>query len=357
MHYGPGYDMNKGGLLSMKHAKKFCCWLLVIMCLLILLPTGNVYAKGISGGSNSADKIMEKILETLGDPLYTTTYKHLSEGNLISNPEISDYSKALQSILVGLGQSLTVDGNAGDQTFAAVHNAQKVLGKPQSDTVDASLFEDLLKCLYIVRQEKAADELKLSRSAEEDSNILLKTMDLQKYEYLAGLAFWIRGEFYDASVHFEVCGRDDADALVNACKQPWPATGILYQNPNYYAQDTHLIIQVESRDPAYAGLYKIVAQNGDTAANLFIAGANAADVWLPGGIYSLKEATGKNWYGNRDLFGKDASYETMLFYEFEGQNELTYLESGYEWIITVNISQANPDGTNVGSQWTDYGAF
>ena len=349
--------MNKGGFLTMKHAKKFCCWLLVIMCLLILIPAGNAYAKGISGNSNSDEKIMETILEKLGEPLYSTTYKYLSDGKVISNPEISDCSKALQTLLVGLGQSLTVDGNAGDQTFAAVHNAQKVLGKQQSDTVDASLFEELLKCLYIVRQEKAADEQKMSRSEEEENNILLKTMDSQKYEYLAGLAFWIRGEFYDASVHFAICGRDDADALVNACIQPWPGTGLLYQNPNYVSQDMHLIIQVDSRDPEYAGLYKIIAQNGDTAANLFIAGANAADVWLPGGIYMIKEATGKNWYGGRDLFGEKGSYETMLFYEFEGQDELTLLDSGYEWIISVNISQANPEGSNVGSQWTDYGSF
>ncbi len=341
----------------MKHAKKICSWLLIIMCLLVLLPSGNVYAKGVTGNSNSAESVMEKILETLGEPLYTSTYKYLSEGNVISNPAVSDYGKALQTLLVGLGQSLTIDGNAGDMTFGAVHSVQKVLGKQTSDTVDASLFEDLLKCLYIIRQEKAAEQQKLSSSAAKESNILLKTMAPEKYDYLAGLAFWIRGEFYDASEHFKYCGRDDADALVEACKQPWPATGLLYQNPNYVSNDVHLIIEVQSRDPAYAGMYRIVAQNGDTAANLFIGGAASADVWLPGGIYEIKEGTGKFWYGNRDLFGKSGSYETMLFYEFEGQDTLTYFEPGYEWIISVNITQSDATGSSVGSEWTDYDSF
>ena len=234
-----------------------------------------------------------------------------------------------------------------------MHAAQKVLGKPESDTVDAALFEELLKCLYIVRQEKA-DEKNGSSSVK---NILRENMDADKYEYLAGSAFWIRGEFYDSRQHYLNTDLYDAAARAEACRQPWPATGVLYQNANYVSNDMHLIIKVDYRDPSYAGLYKIVAQNGDTAANLFISGASTADVWLPGGIYELREATGQYWYGNRDLFGGEGSYETMLFYEFEGQDTLTYLEGGYEWIITVNIQQSSSEGSSVGSQWTDYGSF
>ncbi|MBQ9031765.1 MAG: hypothetical protein IJ106_09990 [Parasporobacterium sp.] len=47
----------------------------------------------------------------------------------------------------------------------------------------------------------------------------------------------------------------------------------------------------------------------------------------------------------------------MSFDEFEEDEYLTWLGAGYEWTITINVTEANPDATGVGSVYSDWDSW
>ena len=53
------------------------------------------------------------------------------------------------------------------------------------------------------------------------------------------------------------------------------------------------------------------------------------------------------------MFGREGRYEYMVFEEIEGDDYLTDLEAGYEWTITINVTEST-EGTGVGSEEVDW---
>ena len=302
---------------------------------------------------------MREVLEALAQPSYASTYDYLAAGNTITAGERSDYGAGLQTLLNAFDQGLTVDGAVGNQTLAAVHNMQAALGREQTDTVDADLFEELLKCQYTLQKEKEEQEAQQSsESASGVDNIVRENMDPEEYSYLAGCAFAMNGEYYDAWKRFSACMKEEASARAQACVQNWPETGIIYQNESWSSQENHFTIKIDSMPGGKAAVFKIYAENGDLAAILFIGAASSADVWLPGGSYQIKAGIGETWYGSKDAFGEDAYYEVMQFDDGSGQTvEQTALEAGYESTLTINASQSTPEADGVGSREEDYDSF
>ena len=321
-------------------------------------------AENSAGNTESAEGqtdsgLMQEVLDTLAQPLYASTYDYLTAGNSISSGENSDYGAGLQTLLNEFDQGLTVDGAVGNQTLAAVHNMQAALDHEQTDTVDADLFTDLLKCRYVLQKEKEEQEAqRSSESASAVDNIVRENMDPEEYRYLAGCAFAMNGEYYDAWERFSACMKEGASARAQECVQNWPETGIIYQNESWSSQENHFTIKVDSMTEEKAAVFKIYAENGDLAAILFIGGAASAGVWLPGGIYQIKAGIGDTWYGSKDAFGEDAYYEVMQFDDGSGQTvEQTALEAGYESTLTINASQSTPEADGVGSREEDYDSF
>jgi hypothetical protein len=100
---------------------------------------------------------------------------------------------------------------------------------------------------------------------------------------------------------------------------------------------------------------KIYQKNGNLAAMLFIGGTGSASTWLPGGTYVIKDGTGRDWYGQEDSFGYYGDYEVMTFDDY-GTTEVD-LQAGYSYTITINVQNASPDASNVGSMYDDYEDF
>ena len=149
-------------------------------------PAGNTE----TGAGETDTGLVREVLEALAQPSYASTYDYLAAGNTITAGERSDYGAGLQTLLNAFDQGLAVDGAVGNQTLTAVHNMQAALGREQTDTVDADLFAELLKCQYTLQKEKEEQEAQQSsESASGVDNIVRENMDPEEYSYLAGCAF------------------------------------------------------------------------------------------------------------------------------------------------------------------------
>ena len=113
---------------------------------------------------------------------------------------------------------------------------------------------------------------------------------------------------------------------------------------------------INSYDESIGRYFKVFAEDGTLAACLFITGSGTVSTSLPGGIYKIMDATGDTWYGTSEAFGPDGYYEYMVFDEVEGDRYLTILDAGYEWTISVNVTE-NTGGTGVGSESFDWDSW
>jgi hypothetical protein len=76
---------------------------------------------------------------------------------------------------------------------------------------------------------------------------------------------------------------------------------------------------------------------------------------LPGGNYYIKLASGTKWYGEKELFGEEGSYQTLVFNENENDRYLTSLKEGYEWKIEINASNSVGQGVeSEDSNWDSW---
>ena len=114
-----------------------------------------------------------------------------------------------------------------------------------------------------------------------------------------------------------------------------------------------LTIEVnQSEDVAYlARIYK----GTKLVSCVFIGGTGKVTVQLPGGVYMIKDGTGRHWYGVQEAFGKYASYEIMTF-DDEGTQKVP-LEANHGYILTVNVTQSDAAGDIVGAEDTSWEEF
>ena len=177
--------------------------------------------------------------------------------------------------------------------------------------------------------------------------------------YREGLELKKEGKFYSAREAFRRSRMADAQDMAQKCAQVFPKTGELWHNKNFKSSEMYLLFSVEQADPSTGMYINVYSENNELASTLFIRGVGKARTKLPGGRYRIRDATGTEWFGEKETFGQEGHYELMTFREIEGDEYLTDLEKGYEWTISINIvSQAGTAGsTGVGQEETDWNSW
>ena len=280
------------------------------------------------------------MLNALGEGPYRGVYEALCAGEVIQKGSKGDVAKGVQETLIAFGQNISADGSVGPKTIAALNAVQAAFGLEQTEALDAEGYARLLPRLLIAVNEGAAYDL-LSGSMGHE------------YEYTRGCALVAQGKFYSAKLAFESSGYGDWEARAAACVQPWPKTGQLYKNSAVKGSSTELVVKFNS-NPDTAMLVKIYTTDGVLARTLFIGGTGKAKTSLPAGTYIIKDGTGKNWYGEEESFGNEGSYEIMTF--GEGEQEVQ-LKRNYIATITVNVQEADPNASGVGSAYENWNGF
>lgn len=289
---------------------------------------------------------LNEVLAALSDPEYESALTALQGGEVITQGMVGENSRILQKMLVEFGCEIDVDSSAGPGTFGALNQVRSAFGLAQADQVDGAVFAEMLLLLLVARDTDGQFESLVNRYYGEGDSASL-------YRYLQGCAQYVAGNYYRAKEAFEESQYKDYQARAEACVQPWPGNGELWHNSSVYGSDMHLTFQVNSYDESEGMCFEVYTEDGTKAAVLFLTGSGSVTTMLPGGNYRIKDATGTTWYGLNDAFGRYGSYEYMSFYEFEDEY-LTALDSGYEWTITVNVTEGNPDAAGVGSVNTDW---
>ncbi len=166
-----------------------------------------------------------------------------------------------------------------------------------------------------------------------------------KEGYDAGMAFYEEGKFYSAWKAFTESQYGDWKDWAEKCPQPKPATGEVWHDRNQWEQTTELTIRV---DQASTDMFFRVYKEDILISNLFISGSDEVTIMLPGNAnYTIKDGIGKTWYGEKEAFGKEGTYETLTFDE-KGTDRV-FLETGYAYTISINVTERS-GGTDVDSK-------
>lgn len=304
-------------------------------------------AENVSAGK---DAVLQQILEALDTPVYSETYEALKGGETVASGTNGSTAGGVQQTLVDLGCDISVDSMAGPATLGAVNQVLQEFGEEETDTVDDAVYADLLSYLLLSKDNDGSYENLLMDyfGGEEDEG---------RYQYLKGCAFLQTEHYYKAMEAFGNSSYADAKERMQACEQPLPETGELWHNSEVIGQDMYLTFKVNSPDEARGMCFEVYTEDGTLAAVLFQKGSGSVTTKLPGGNYRIRDASGDTWYGRADSFGPEGSYEFMVFDEFEDDEYLTRLDSGYEWAISINMQGGGPDAAGVGSEqssWEDW---
>lgn len=99
----------------------------------------------------------------------------------------------------------------------------------------------------------------------------------------------------------------EIETMLEHFKQPRPTSRGLYGTCGDIFESSPLRIQA----PTYGGddyFVKLVNRKGGQNVGIFVRAGTTVEVDIPDGTYSVRYATGKQWYGTRLLFGINASY-------------------------------------------------
>jgi len=187
--------------------------------------------------------------------------------------------------------------------------------------------------LYAAGDLTAAIDAFQALGSYQDSELRVKQC---RYERAEG--YLEEGELEKAYNAFIALGSfEDSAERAAACHFPFPATGILYQDPGFYYDMSALEINYNySTGGSYFKIY-----SGETlVVTLFLNANSSVLINLAPGSYIVKEGTGDRWYGEDLAFGTKGSYTTMI-YDDSGNEYLT-LEHNVKITLTMNASD-NPN--------------
>ena len=173
------------------------------------------------------------------------------------------------------------------------------------------------------------------------------TVDVDIYpdeDCLQGVEYMREEKFYSAYSAFQRSSSELAREKEKECLQPWPKDGIITKDPSLKGRESELVFKINLPDD-YAMLIKLV-KDGQTVANLFVGGTGTARIPLPSGVYTIKDGSGKQWFGLKEAFGPEGTYETMTFGDDETE---VLLEKHYRSTISVNVESLDPGAEAVGT--------
>ena len=105
-------------------------------------------------GINAFFPAIQSILDALDDDVYRNTYAALASGEVIGKGSTGETAKGVQQTLVALGQKISVDGNVGGKTIAALNAVQQEFGLDLTESLDVNDYINLLSCLMTAVSEQ-----------------------------------------------------------------------------------------------------------------------------------------------------------------------------------------------------------
>ena len=295
-----------------------------------------------------SDDTLQAVLDALDNETYRNTMTALLNGDVITNGTYSETAAGLQQTLADFGCEIAVDGSAGPATFQNLNYVLSVFGMNETDTVDADLYAELMPLLLlsIADEETAREVLRGYFAPGENSS---------EFDYMRGCALYVKGLYYSARDAFEESNYRDYEYRARSCVQPFPQNGELWHNGSLYSQSMYLTFVINDYDVNKGTCFEVLTDEGTPACLLFVNGNGSVTTSLPGGVYRIREASGSEWYGTREYFGREGSYEYLTFDEYEDDPYRTFLEGGYEWTISINASYGGESG--VGTEYSDWDSW
>jgi len=252
--------------------------------------------------------------------------------------ELGEYEDAAKLALLcrnKLDYNAAVALKDGKNYTAALAAFNKLTGYEDSAELAALcqkyLDYDAAKALLAAKDYSGAEEAFTKLGSFEDSEALALECS-NSIKYIEADAAFKEGKFFTAYEIFSgLVGFNDSDARMKACIQKKPGTKEIYHNKKYSKKN--VTFKIKTANDKIFTFMKIYASNGDLVSMVFIAPGKTAKFRLPSGTYKIKEAMGKgNWYGTKEMFGTDGSYEVLLF---SGGAETCKLKSNYIYTLTL----------------------
>lgn len=189
-------------------------------------------------------------------------------------------------------------------------------------------------------------------SASASASASSSAEDAAKAEYDRAVALFDEGKFYSAKAAFEKSGYKDWEQRAAACVQPMPETGELSHDENMRSDKMILVFNVNEENGDMGRYITVLTKDNKLVESLFVKGAGTVETGIPGGEYYVKSSSGTEWYGADEQFGPDGLYITMVFNETEGDPNLTTLNEGFRYDITIN--NVTGEGQGVASEETGW---
>lgn len=175
--------------------------------------------------------------------------------------------------------------------------------------------------------------------------------DGYKDRYDEAMALYNDEKYYSARQAFIESEYGNWEEMAEKCIRRRPSTGELWHDPNVWVRDMYLTFRIDQ--PEDTSIFIRLYKDGNPVSRVFVAGPGETTVQLPGnGYYSIKDGIGKTWYGEKEAFGREGSYETMTF--DDAGTEKVYLQSYYEYTISINVAST---GKGIGSKDEDWDSF
>ena len=169
--------------------------------------------------------------------------------------------------------------------------------------------------------------------------------------YDQAMALYNDEQFYSARQAFLESKYGDWESMAEKCIRTRPSSGELWHDPAIWLRDMSVTFQIDQ--PEDTSIFIRLYKDGKPVSYLFVAGPGKVSTELPGnGYYTIKDGVGVTWYGEKEAFGPDGSYETMTF--DNAGTEKIYLQSNYEYTISINIDAG---GEGIGSRDEDWDSF
>ena len=229
--------------------------------------------------------------------------------------------------------------------------AKLILADPQTgEILDYSFTPEV----YLTEAEKEAFNLTGADSCKDFLAAYAdKVSNPNGYEdrYNVAMALFNDGKYYSARQEFIASGYGDWEDMAAKCIRKRPSTGELWHDPAIWVKDMYLTFRIDQ--PEDTSIFIRLYKDGKPVSYLFVAGPGEVTAQLPGnGYYTIRDGVGTTWYGEKEAFGPDGSYEIMTF--DDSDSEKVYLESYYQYTISINVGGG---GTGVGSKDEDWDSF
>ena len=161
-------------------------------------------------------------------------------------------------------------------------------------------------------------------------------------------------KYYSARQAFLMSEFGNWEEMAEKCIRDWPQPGEIWRDRSQWLQDMELTIVIDQ--PEDTAMFVRIFKDKAPVSYLFISGPESVTVRLPGnGYYEIKDGIGTTWYGIKEAFGPEGSYESMTFDE-QG-TETVYLKSYYAYTLSINIGSSEATGDDVYSEsegWDDF---